>query len=333
MTEADGPNAELTVLDREAHAWVRRLTSGEATAADADEVERWCARSTAHAAAFAEATRLWTAFGPAARRLRELGTPELTGRGPAPVPHVRQSLVHRRMILGGALAASAAAVTVMVRPPLDLWPSLFELMADYRTATGEQRRIAIARGVVIAMNTQTSVAVRAPADGADHVELLAGEAAVTLDATAAPLVLIAAAARASVSNARFDVRLNGRTGSITCLAGQVRVACGERAVTIAERQRLSYDDRGIGQIVGIDPDLASAWQDGLMIFRDAPLIEVVRELNRYRPGRIVLLNDELGRNPVNGRFRIDRTDDVLAQIRLAFGAKLTTLPGGVVLLS
>lgn len=334
MKEADRPEAELTSLDREAHAWIRRLSSGDATAADADEVERWRARSAAHATAFTEAGRLWNAFGPAARRLRDLGMPEMKGAGPGLASSAQhQRLVHRRMILGGALAASAAAGAMIVRPPLDLWPSVFELMADYRTATGEQRRIAVAEGVVIAMNTQTSIAVRPPVAGADRIELIAGEAAVALAPNAGPLVVIAGGARASAGNARFDVRVSDRAGSITCLAGEVRVLYGERAVTIADRQRVSYDDRGMGEIVVIDPDLASAWQDGVLIFRATPLAEVITELNRYRPGRIILLNSELGRNPVNGHFRIDRPEDVLAQIRLAFGARLTALPGGVVLLS
>jgi len=42
-------------LRRDAHAWVRRLTSGEATVADAQALKRWSDTSDAHAAAFAEA--------------------------------------------------------------------------------------------------------------------------------------------------------------------------------------------------------------------------------------------------------------------------------------
>src|SRR5262249_38998558 len=145
-------------------AWVRRLTSGDATKADADAFAHWRDSSAAHKAAFADASRLWKAFGPAGQRLRMPDAAiagETTSR---PALHV-----NRRMVLGGAIAASVAAGAAIVRPPLDLWPSLSELTADYRTAIGEQRRIAVASGVSIAMNTQTSIALRPMTIDADRL--------------------------------------------------------------------------------------------------------------------------------------------------------------------
>ena len=65
----------------------------------------------------------------------------------------------------------------------------------------------------------------------------------------------------------------------------------------------------------------------------APLAEVIAEINRYRPGRIVVWNADLGRRPINARFRVSNVDDILALAQRAFGAKVTTLPGGLVLLS
>ena len=50
-----------------------------------------------------------------------------------------------------------------------------ELRADYRTATGEQRRVTLV-DVTVQMNTQTSIAVPAQGDSADRIKLIAGEA-------------------------------------------------------------------------------------------------------------------------------------------------------------
>ena len=329
MIESDSQHAELAPLDREAHAWVRRLTSGDATKADAEAFAHWRDSSAAHKAAFADASRLWKAFGPAGQRLRtpDAAIAEETTSRPAPN-------VNRRMVLGGAIAASVAAGAAIVRPPLDLWPSLSELTADYRTAIGEQRRIAVGSGVSIAMNTQTSIALRPTTIDADRIELIAGEAAITLERNGLrPLVVQAAGGTAIASNANFGVRLNGRAGLVTCLDGEIRVQCLGREAVIGRQQRIVYDERGLGDVVRIDPVLASAWQDGLLIFRSTPLAEVIEEINRYRSGRIFVLSAELGRRPVNGRFRVDRTDDVLVQIQQAFGARQRTLPGGIVLLS
>jgi transmembrane sensor len=333
MIEADRQEAELAPLDNEAHAWIRRLTSGDATTSDAEAFERWHNLSAAHKAAFSNASGLWNAFGVAGQRLRAQAVADVLAGAKAGSSAPGRK-IDRRVMIGAALAASAASVGAMiVRPPLELWPSLSELTADFRTATGEQRRISVADDVSIAMNTQTSIALRPAAPDADRIELIAGEAAIALARDGArSLIVEVVGARAIASHANFDIRVSGRGGAVTCLGGELRVECLGSAATLGLRQRVVYDDRGLGEAVTIDPTLASAWHDGLLIFRATPLSEVIEELNRYRPGRIVLMNAELSRSPVNGRFRIDRTDDVLAQIRQAFGARQRTLPGGIVLL-
>ncbi|MFG3756235.1 DUF4880 domain-containing protein, partial [Klebsiella pneumoniae] len=46
-------------LTREALGWLSRISLGEATQDDLAELRQWRDRSTAHAAALAEAGRLW----------------------------------------------------------------------------------------------------------------------------------------------------------------------------------------------------------------------------------------------------------------------------------
>lgn len=324
MIENDSAG-KLAPLHAEAHAWVRRLTSGEATAADAAALRQWCGRSPAHAAAFSEASQLWQAFGPAGRSLRHDETILNSARS-----STAGRVMSRRALIGGALAASVAGVMV-VRPPLGLWPSVFELAADYRTGTGEQRQLAAIDGLSIQMNTRTSLSIGAGA-GADTVELIAGEASFRSERSGT-LSVVAAGGRTTARNARFDVRVNGSTACVTCLTDDVRVEHLARSVTLTPRQQVAYDANGLGAVIAVDPLIVSAWQQGLIICNMRPLADVIEELNRYRSGRIVLLNAELGRNPVNGRFRIDQPDEALAQIERAFGVHRRTLPGGVVLLS
>jgi transmembrane sensor len=71
----------------------------------------------------------------------------------------------------------------------------------------------------------------------------------------------------------------------------------------------------------------------LLVFRHEPLSHVVDEINRYRRGRIIVVNDALGRRPVVASFRIDRMDEVVPRIERALNVRATTLPGGIVLLS
>src|SRR5262249_25150964 len=120
---------------------------------------------------------------------------------------------------------------------------------------------------------------------------------------------------------------------VTCLSGEVRVERAGEVAVVPGGQRLRYDARTVAPLEAVDTEIASAWQRGLLIFRFTPLSDVVEEVNRYRPGRIIVTSTVLGRTPVSGRFRIDNLEEILTRIEQAFGAKVRTLPGGLVLLS
>ncbi len=106
-------------------------------------------------------------------------------------------MVGRRALLGGAISAAAASVGyAIVRPPLDLWPSLTEMTADYRTGVGQQQQITLDDAVLLKLNTRTSVSLlsRDTTGGqTDRIELVSGEAAVTAaHGSAKPGVVVAA---------------------------------------------------------------------------------------------------------------------------------------------
>lgn len=318
MTRAQTELQELTPLDREAHAWVRRLTSGEAIGADADALREWCRRSPAHASAFSSASRLWRAIEPASRVLDEEANH---------AARQKSRSMARRAFLGGAIAASAGGM-LLAKPPLDLWPSYAELQADFRTGVGERRAISVADGVAIEMNARTSLSVT---DGV--VELISGEASfATSEDRFRDLEVRADSGTTATTHGRFDIRRVGAEVRVTCYANEVRITHPSRIVVLGAQQQVSYRSGAIDDAVSIDPVIASAWQRGLMVFDMTPLDEVIADLNRYRTGHIVLLDRSLARSPVNGRFRIDRPDDALTQIELAFGIRRRTLPGGLILL-
>ena len=332
MSNANKQAPELDPLEREAVAWVQQLISGHATPDDAEALNRWRSQSPAHTAAFAEASRAWKDVTPAGLGLRQRGR-----EAGNELAYWRRRTMSRRAVLGGGLATAAAVAYAVVYPPLDLWPSLSELNADYRTRTGEQRSVTFAKDVSIQMNTQTSIAIQ-PAEGeSDLLELIAGEASFTVPSQAQrSLAVRAATGRTVASGARFDVRRTSREETsvcVTCFDGNVRVEHQVVAATLGPGEQLRYDARGLGRIVAVDPESASDWQRGIVVFRATPVAEVVEEINRYRPGRIILVNAALGRKPVTGRFRIDKMDEILSRLELAVSAKIRTLPGGIVLLS
>lgn len=332
----DDGAANFTSLDREAYDWVMRFRSGTADPDDLSALQRWSALSPAHREAFQRVSRTWKALGPVGREMADEG---MQSRCPGQSGNDEERAIipfkpglGRRAFLGGAMAASAAGVAVMVaRPPLGLWPSFSELTSDYRTAAGEQRRISLSNNVAVDLNTRTSIAVLSPDGQFSRIELLAGEAMVSAKGTG-PVTVLAADGRITTADARFNVRWGNQSVCVTCLEGEVLVERFATTLPLPAGRQVVYSDKGVGSSVAVDPGAVTAWQDGLVIFRSTPVADVVAEVNRYRPGRIILTNAALGRRQFNARFRIADIDQVPGQIAQIFGARATTLPGGIVLL-
>jgi transmembrane sensor len=334
LTARDDMPSELDPVLRQALAWVIRLNSGEATAADAAALAQWRQRSPEHEAAFREAVRLWRSLGETVRHLAGEARLAPVGRAGG---RAERPVLSRRTLIGGAMAAAACAAGgyLVVRPPLGLWPSLQEMSADYRTAKGEQRRIALSDDVTLTLNTQTSIAVR-PGKDVPAIELISGEALVQAkrDAAPAPLVVGAAGGRVTARQASFNVRCLDGAVSVSCIDGDVEIEWNGQRASLSAEQQLSYSaQRAPGPASHVDPVQAEAWRSGLLIVRDWPVDRLVEEINRYRPGRIVIMDAQLGRRMISGTFHLDRLDDFIAQAQGLFGASARSLPGGLVLLS
>ncbi|MDQ8728094.1 DUF4880 domain-containing protein [Bradyrhizobium sp. LHD-71] len=330
MTVPPDDHEDLDPLMREALAWVVRLRSGEATKSDLEAIRRWRSQSPDHEQAFRLAAGLWRDLKLSADALGVHRRAQLSPmRGYRPVPWS----LSRRAFMGGAVASVAAAY-LAYDPPMDLWPSLSELAADYRTGKGERRELALANGVDVTLGTLTSLSVLSDRDDT-RIELISGEAVFSAKSAAGRSVVVQAlGVRTVATRASFNARcLDGRV-SVTCIDGQLDIEHERNLVQLNPEQQVEFSAAaGLGTAVATDVNAATAWQKGLLVVRDRPLAEVVEEVNRYRPGRVIVTNVALARRLVNGTFHLDRLDNFPSQVRELFGAGVRALPGGVVLLS
>ncbi len=330
MTDLTAPqelSRDFDALQREAYQWISRFMGGNMTATEIAEMRAWYQRSAAHSRAYAQARQVWRALGPIAgatgSTLRHRSRQEKASAFSTPIG--------RRLFLGGATAAAAAYF--VMKPPLGLWPSYPEWSADYHTGTGEQRGVKLTDDVLLDLNTRTSIAVRSETSDAARIELISGEAAISTERAKSLITIVAGSGRIRASGAEFNLRCDGGRVTTSCLKGAVVVSRQGVDTSLGVPQQLTYDDDGIGAITTIDPEVVTAWRSGLLIFESTPVSEVVAEVNRYRSGRIVLLNDELGRRRLTARLRTDDTEAAIGQIVRIFGAKVRTLPGRVVILT
>jgi len=313
--------------ERQAQAWLLHLTSGTATREDGEAFRHWCLASEEHAEAFARTRQMWQDLGPAIAR-RQDAMPR--GGRPASRHAVRMS---RRAFLGSAIAASVAAVAV-ARYGFDI-AGQRGTGATLRTAVGEQRHVDVTQGVALEMNTATDIGVRSSGNAITGFRLRSGEAVVRIDSShTTPFVVELDDARVlSGPGALFAVRCVDGVSSVTCLEGQAVLARAATKTLVKPSQQLAFDADGLGAAMAVNPDTALAWRHRVLIYDNQPLADVVTDINRYRPGRIVITDRALGERRVHARFTLDQMADVATLIEDAYGAHATHLPGGWVLLS
>ncbi|AOY95777.1 hypothetical protein BKK79_29215 [Cupriavidus sp. USMAA2-4] len=332
--QADKAEDDAAALDAQARAWLRRLRSGAATERDAREFKAWCARSPAHRRTLARAEQAWRAIGQAQACYEEM-FPERRGQAAALLRRQAPVESRRRFLRGAAVAGAAAALAaVTLRPPLHLWPSLQDMAADHRTATGEQARLALAGNLELLLNTQTSIDIARGAGpaGGDRILLIDGEVALRRQPGAGQVEIVAGGGRIVPGDGAVEVRRAGTRYCVTCTAGEARLAHASGTMALRQRERVWYDRQGVGPAGAVDLEVASAWQHGQLLFRAVPLREAVDEINRYRRGRVMVSNQELASRRLSGQFRIADLDEAIRHIQQIYHAQVTRLPGGFVIL-
>ena len=117
---------------------------------------------------------------------------------------------------------------------------------------------------------------------------------------------------------------------LRCNAGQLEVRHPQGALRLAAGMQIAYDDDALD--APRRAGAASDWRAGVVSFHDLPLEQAIDEINRYRPGRVVLMNGDLARRRLSARYEVQDLDQAIAQIQQLYGAQVRRV-GDLVFLS
>ena len=140
------------------------------------------------------------------------------------------------------------------------------------------------------------------------------------------------AASAAAQAAVFNVQAIGGEIGVACVSGQVRCRRAETGFALGPDEGVTVRANGAVERARIRAGVATAWRDGMLVFENTPLSEVVRQINRYRTGDIVLADAAIGRRPVNAVLHTAQIDNAVSQIQQLLDLKVRRLPGGVILM-
>ena len=315
--------------EQAAFAWLS-LLHDRPSAGDQLTFSQWLRADPAHAEAYAQAQVLWELSEGPARTLADEEALALQGYLDA-MDRPRSPALLR---WSGALAM-AACLLLMVSLGTGWQPQRWidDLGADYVSAPGEIRTVTLADQSQVTLDGDSAIAVDF-SRGERHVQLRRGAGFFTVTHTGEPFVVEAEKGQARVLGTQFEVRLQPHGAQVTVLSGRVGVTAdrdGEQQILTAGQQ-VAYAEGSAEKLHAVDSEAQLAWRQGWLTYYKSTLADVVEDLRRYYPGRIVLLNDELAARKVSGSFPSKDPQAVLSSLQGVMGFEQHQVLGHLIIL-
>jgi len=302
-------------IAREAAQWLMRLHSGEASDNDVLACQRWRVANPEHECAWQRAQRINQKLGLVPH---EIGMPALNR-----LQRVDRRAMLKTWVLAMTIApASYLAWHQSVEELGGEW--LAQWTADYKTATGERRDIALVDGTRVWINTDSAIDVVFD-ESQRRVILRNGEILIETGPDSGnpstiqrPFIVETEHGRIRALGTRFVVRLmQGRRAETRTevLQGAVEIrpnAAAHQAMVIQAGQQAFFTATSVDTPKFAAPH-TSDWSRGVLFAKNQRLDDFVAELSRYRPG-VLRCDPSVAGLRISGAFQLNNTDNVLAAL-------------------
>lgn len=276
-------NTDLDIL-------IQKQLTGEASAEDQARLEAWLAEDRSHRVRYDEWRRLWDEAGEVAFSL-DPATEEEWEKVKARIAAEsdRETPVRLRPLRARWLPYAVAAVLILGL--FGLWQLLMvgpvgpSFVQVYETAPGEQREITLPDGSRVALNAGAFLGLAEGFNTAERRLELRGEAFFTVTPDPArPFIVATGPVETRVLGTAFNLRAYQESAEIELNVTEGVVVFSEPESGASERvtagEAALYDRSEESLRAAPYDELAAAWREGRIVFRQTPLSEVWRTLER-----------------------------------------------------
>jgi len=326
------PYSEIQVTpeqERTALQWLSVLHD-QPDSGDQATFSRWLQADPAHAQAYAQAQVIW--------ELSEVAGNTLANEEALVMQRYLSQINARRRtrLTRWSSGLAVAACLVLMVGVFAGWQPLRwfnDLGADYVSAPGQVRTLALADQTEVTLGADSAIAVNFSGNER-HVELRRGVAFFHVTHTGQPFVVEADGGEARVLGTEFEVRLQPTGAQVTVLTGRVGVKADKNAPQqiLTADQQVAYASGRADRVHRIDSAAQLAWRTGWLTYYKTPLVDVISDLKRYYPGQIVLLNTALGERRISGSFPSQDPQAVINSLQGVLGFEQHNAFGRVIVL-
>lgn len=306
MTDSED-KVEIPTAEQQAHQWMVLLTSERVRDADRSRFQRWLAIDPEHQQAWQETETIWQQSQELSS-LAKIHQPKTDDK-----PQTSHQWHFARFTSGLALAASVLLAVFLWFPDQD--NSLQGV--SYYSELAQARDIHLPEGSVVTLGADSHIELHLT-DQERRVTLVQGEAFfdVAKDRLR-PFVVTSGVTQVSVLGTRFNLNTFNRRTKVDVQSGLVAVKnlTSHQQVELAPGERVISNEAQLSPVSRVDVQKSGAWRNGLRVYFDASLDDVVADFNRYSPRPLELSSDELGDLSLTAVFPTDDIDAMVLSLR------------------
>jgi transmembrane sensor len=250
----------------------------------------------------------------------------------------RQPIQRQRVRRGWAAAASVVAIGVLLYAASRHLLSTAAPSDEFVTKTGEQIEITLADGSHVSLGAKSRLLVAFTKERR-AVRLDAGEAFFSVKKDRIrPFTVHAVSGDITAVGTAFDVRAVADRMTVAVTEGIVSVssdsqyaAAARAAVQVASGQQLTIDSQQPHQALTVmqspNPGERARWREGVLVYRDEPLRDVVADVARYSNQELEITDASVGELHFSGVVYKNAVDEWAAALPESFPVKLVSQGG------
>lgn len=300
----------------EAIAWYLQLNSTQTESGKKAKFETWIAQDASHAMAYERIERIFQPIKGVDVKAAEKSIVSILQT---------ESKQRKRKNMRGV----AFGITMFASLYFGYQSTPVKVMlADNKTEIGEIKTLTLPDQSVITMNTNTALDIQFDQDKR-MIKLYKGEVFVNVSKDASrPFLVITEHGDARALGTQYNVDKNVDSTHVVVIESKVEVCSASpkfsykilnssqrKCTVLHQSQGVKIGNQTLDDVQEIDANAISGWVTGTIVIDNQPLTEVLVELQRYSPEKIIFSASELNHIKVSGVLPVNNIPhafDILA---------------------